>query len=75
MLRKSREYAILLEEAVDNDLVMGQIRDHMEFTGKVWNDELGEQESALVLSYYKLSDVIKGIALGEYVAIAYLLYH
>jgi len=75
LLRKSKEYAILLEETIDNDLVMGQIRDHIEFTGKVWNDELGELESALVLSYYKLSDVIKGIALSEYVAIAYLLHH
>ncbi len=59
-------------------MTRSQIDDHLEFTGKVWPYEYGVKDvvdDPLMKNYYKLTDASKGIALSEYVAIAYLMHH
>lgn len=51
-------------------------QDHLEFTGRIWFMEFGPVEviyDPVIKIYYKHTDVSKGIALAEYVAISSLI--
>ena len=75
---EARQYAALLDELVKDPVARFQIEDHLEFTGMIWEIEHGPRgiaDAPLMKSYFKNSDAAKGIALAEYVAIAYLLHH
>lgn len=74
---ESKKFAAMLNELVKDPVANNQIEDHLEFTTLVWDIEHGKDgvlNSPLVKNYYKNTDASKGIALAEYVAIAYLLH-
>ncbi|MBN1132851.1 MAG: hypothetical protein JXR52_09840 [Bacteroidales bacterium] len=74
---ESRDFREMLKVLVRDPVIMAQIEDHLEFTGKVWPYEHGTSNivnDPLMKNYYKLTDASKGIALSEYVAIDYLLH-
>lgn len=73
----ARSYREMLLELVKDPVTRSQIEDHLEFTGLVWEYEHGPKgvaEVPLMKNYFKNTDAAKGIALSEYVAIAYLLH-
>jgi hypothetical protein len=77
-IMEAKQYAAMLDELVSDPLTLAQIEDHLEFTGLVWDYEHGRggvRDSPLMLNYYRNTDAAKGIALAEYAAIAYLLFH
>ena len=60
----------------DDPITRNQIQDHLEFAGSIWFMEFGPVEviyDPIIKIYYKHTDVSKGIALAEYVAINSLL--
>ncbi|MEN8202699.1 MAG: hypothetical protein ABFS28_08905 [Bacteroidota bacterium] len=74
----ARSFRELLLEQVSDPVTRSQIEDHLEFTGMVWEYEHGPRgvaDAPLMKNYYKNTDAAKGIALSEYVAIAYILHH
>ncbi len=74
---ESRKFAAMLDELVKDPVANAQIEDHLEFTKLFWEYEHGPDgvsDSPLMKNYYKNTDAAKGIALAEYVAIAYLLH-
>ena len=76
-ITEAKQYAAMLEELVKDPLTRSQVEDHLEFTILVWDFEHGYdgvRDSPLMKNYYKNTDAAKGIALAEYVAIAYLLH-
>ena len=76
-ITEAKKYAAMLDELVKDPVVNAQIEDHLEFTTLVWDFEHGRdgvRDSPLMKNYYKNTDAAKGIALAEYVAIAYLLH-
>jgi len=76
-ITEAKQYAALLDELVKDPVVQSLIEDHLEFTTLVWDFEhgyRGVEDSPLMKNYYKNTDAAKGIALAEYVAVAYLLH-
>ncbi|MCK4992431.1 MAG: hypothetical protein KAS29_18160, partial [Bacteroidales bacterium] len=76
-ITEAKKYAAMLDELVKDPVANAQIEDHLEFTTLVWDFEHGRNgviDSPLMKNYYKNTDAAKGIALAEYVAIAYLLH-
>jgi len=76
-ITEAKQYAAMLDELVKDHTARVQIEDHLEFTTLVWDFEHGYDgvaASPLMKNYYKNTDAAKGIALAEYVAIAYLLH-
>jgi len=76
-IREAKQYAALLDELVKDQVVRSLIEDHLEFTTLVCDFEHGDrgvEDSPLMKNYYKNTDAAKGIALAEYVSIAYLLH-
>jgi len=76
-ITEAKQYAAMLDELVKDPAYRAQIEDHLEFTTLVWDYEHGYRgviDSPLMKNYYKNTDAAKGIALAEYVAIAYLLH-
>ena len=76
-ITEAKKYAAMLDELVKDPVANAQIEDHLEFTTLVWDSEFGRdgvRDSPLMKNYYKNTDAAKGIALAEYVAIAYLLH-
>jgi hypothetical protein len=76
-IREAKQYASMLDELVKDPVANNQIEDHLEFASIVWDIEHGKDgvlNSPLMKNYYKNTDASKGIALAEYVAIAYLLH-
>lgn len=76
-ITEAKKYAAMLDELVKDPVANAQIEDHLEFTTLVWDFEHGRdgvRDSPLMKNYYKNTDAAKGIALAEYVAIAYLLH-
>ena len=76
-ITEAKQYAAMLDELVKDHAANVQIEDHLEFTILVWDFEHGYdgvRDSPLMKNYYKNTDAGKGIALAEYVAIAYLLH-
>ena len=76
-ITEAKQYAAMLDELVKDHAANVQIEDHLEFTILVWDFEHGYdgvRDSPLMKNYYKNTDAAKGIALAEYVAIAYLLH-
>ena len=76
-ITEAKKYAAMLDELVQDPVANAQIEDHLEFTTLVWDYEHGYDgvaDSPLMKNYYKNTDAAKGIALAEYVAIAYLLH-
>jgi len=72
----AREYHDMLHLLIQDPVVLAQIDDHLQFTGKVWYNEWGYKEvinDPVIKIYYKHTDVSLGIALSEYVAMKYLL--
>jgi len=77
-ITEAKKYAAMLDELVKDPVANAQIEDHLEFTTLVWDWEHGRdgvRDSPLMKNYYKNTDAAKGIALAEYVAIAYLLHN
>ncbi len=75
---ESKKFREMLMELIKDPVSKSQVEDHLEFTSKVWSFEYGVKDVSdvpLVKNYYKLSDASKGIALSEYVSIAYLLHN
>lgn len=75
-IRGAKQYAAMLDELVSDPLAKAQIKDHLEFTGLVWDYEYGRggvRDAPLMKNYYKNTDAAKGIALAEYTTIACLL--
>ncbi len=75
-ITRAREYQTMLLGIIDDPVTRNQIQDHLEFTGSVWHMEWGPGDiiyDPLIRIYYKHTDVSKGIALAEYVAVDYLL--
>jgi len=73
----SKSYKEMLLELVKDPVTQSQIEDHLEYATVVWDFEHGHDgvaDSPLMKNYYKNTDASKGIALSEYVAIAYLLH-
>ena len=73
----SKSYREMLLELVKDPVTRSQIEDHLEYTFLVWDIEHGYKDvadSPLMKNYAKNTDASKGIALAEYVAIAYLLH-
>ncbi len=76
-ITEAKKYAAMLNELVKEPVANAQLMDHLEFTTLVWDFEHGRdgvRDSPLMKNYYKNTDAAKGIALAEYVAIAYLLH-
>jgi hypothetical protein len=76
-ITEAKKYAAMLDELVKDPVANAQIEDHLEFTTLVWDFEHGRDgviDSPLMKNYYKNTDAAKGIALAEYVAVAYLLH-
>ena len=72
----AREYHEFLRSIIDDQAVVAQIDDHLQFTGKVAYNEWGYIDviyDPVIKIYYKHTDVALGIALSEYVALNYLL--
>ena len=68
----------MLLELIKDPVAKSQVEDHLEFTSKIWPYEYGVKDVSddpLMKNYFKLTDASKGIALSEYVAIAYLLHN
>ncbi len=77
-MQTSIKFHELLKGYVDDPMVLNQIEDHLEFTSKYWPYEFGAdhvRSQSFMKIYYKNTDVSKGVALAEYVAIDYLLKH
>lgn len=75
-MNDSRDYLSMLSDLIKDPVVLAQIEDHMEYTGKIWYNEWGYDEviyDPAITIYYKHTEVAKGIALSEYVAVDYLL--
>ncbi|MBN1387624.1 MAG: hypothetical protein JW965_04210 [Bacteroidales bacterium] len=75
-ITSARKFRNNLTEIVDDPVTVNQIQDHLEFTGSVWFMEFGPEEviyDPVIKIYYKHTDVSKGIALAEYVAISSLM--
>jgi hypothetical protein len=75
---KAAEFKDMLDEMLLDPVTRSQISDHLEFTGKVWPYESGTKFTIgepMMKSYYKLTDISKGVALTEFVAIEYILNH
>ncbi|MDZ7739946.1 MAG: hypothetical protein U5K32_12955 [Bacteroidales bacterium] len=73
---RARDYQTMLLGIVDDPIASNQIQDHLEFTGTVWYMEWGPRDviyDPLIRIYYKHTDISKGIALAQYVAIDYLI--
>ena len=76
-IREAKQFASMLDELVQDEVAKSQIEDHLEFAGLPFEYEHGPDgvsDSPLMKNYYKNTDAAKGIALAEYVAIAYLLH-
>jgi hypothetical protein len=76
-ITEAKQYAAMVDELVMDPAARAQIEDHLEFTTLVWDFEHGYDgvaASPLMKNYYKNTDAAKGIALAEYMAIAYLLH-
>jgi len=76
-ITEAKQFAAMLDELVKDPAARAQIEDHLEFKTLVWDYEHGYDgvaASPLMKNYYKNTDASKGIALAEYVAIAYLLH-
>ena len=76
-ITEAKKYAAMLNEVVKEPVANAQVTDHLEFATLVWDFEHGRdgvRDSPLMKNYYKNTDAAKGIALAEYVAIAYLLH-
>ncbi len=76
-ITEAKKYAAMLNELVKDPVANAQIKDHLEFATLVWDFEHGRdgvRDSPLMKNYFKNTDASKGIALAEYVAIAYLLH-
>jgi hypothetical protein len=76
-IMEARKFAAMLDELISEEPARSEIEDHLEFTGMIWEYEHGHtgvEKSPLIKNYYKNTDASKGIALAEYVAIAYLLH-
>ena len=74
---EASQFTALLDELVKDSAARAQIGDHLEFTEIIWASEHGPRgvaDSPLMKNYYQNTDAAKGIALAEYVAIAYLLH-
>ena len=77
-IREAKQFASMLDEMVKDEVANNQIEDHLEFASLVWDFEHGwdgVRDSPLMKNYFKNTDASKGIALGEFVAISYLLHH
>ncbi|GEM_PF-863814 len=75
-MNDSRDYLSMLSDLINDPVVLAQIEDHMEYTGKIWYNEWGYDkviDDPAITIYYKHTEVAKGIALSEYVAVDYLL--
>jgi len=75
-ITSAREFENSLIAIVDDPVTRNQIQDHLEFTGSVWFMEFGPEEviyDPIIKIYYKHTDISKGIALAEYVAISSLM--
>lgn len=75
-ITRALEYQTMLLGIIDDPVTRNQIQDHLEFTGTVSYMEWGPGDiiyDPLIRIYYKHTDVSKGIALAEYVAVDYLL--
>jgi hypothetical protein len=75
-ITSARDFEKNLYDIVDDPVVRHQIQDHLEFAGSIWFMEFGPEEviyDPVIKIYYKHTDVSKGIALAEYVAINALL--
>ncbi|MEE4214334.1 MAG: hypothetical protein V2I34_04660 [Bacteroidales bacterium] len=75
-ISSAREFESNLYGVVEDPLSRYQIQDHLEFTGRIWFIEFGPEEvryDPVIKIYYKHTDVSKGIALAEYVAISSLM--
>jgi hypothetical protein len=71
-------YGEILMDYVKDPVTLNQIKDHLEYTSYIYEIEHGPDgvgDSPLMKNYYKNTDAAKGIALSEYVAIAYILHH
>jgi len=76
-IMEARKFAAMLDEIINEEPARSEIEDHLEFTDMIWEYEhgpTGVEKSPLIKNYYKNTDASKGIALAEYVAIAYLLH-
>ena len=76
-IMEARKFAAMLDELISEEPARSEIEDHLEFTDMIWEYEhgpTGVEKSPLIKNYYKNTDASKGIALAEYVAIAYLLH-
>jgi hypothetical protein len=74
---EAARFRATIEELITDPVTLNQIIDHLDFTGMIGKYIFGEKQIAerpLVLNYYHLSEASKGIALGEYVAISYLMH-
>jgi hypothetical protein len=71
-------YGEILMDYVKDPVTLNQIKDHLEYTSYIYEIEHGPDgvgDSPLMKNYYKNTDAAKGIALSEYVAIAYIMHH
>ncbi len=75
-MNASEEFLTMLSGLLNDPVVLAQIEDHMEYTGKIWFNEWGYEEviyDPAITIYYKHTEVAKGIALSEFVTMDYLL--
>ncbi len=75
---ESKKLREMLLELIKDPVTKTQVEDHLEFTSKVMPFEYGVKDvenDPLIKNYFKLTDASKGIALSEYVSIAYLLHN
>ncbi len=75
--RKALLFREMLDEMLLDPVIRSQIDNHLEFTKKIWAYEFGERFAVgkpFIIYYHMLTKISKGIALAEYVAIAYLLH-
>lgn len=76
-LSAARNFRELLAETVKDPVAMSQIDDHLHMMSSMGTLEYGGSdvtESPMIRVYYKNGSAALGIALSEYVAIAYLLH-
>jgi hypothetical protein len=74
---ESRKFVAMLFEVVKDPVARDQIEDHLEYISAPFEYEHGKNgvlDSPFMKNYFKNTDASKGIALAEYVAIAYLLH-
>ena len=77
-VKSAKQFKGMLDEMLLDPVIRSQIDDHLAFTKKVWPYEFGTRfvvGNPLIINYYMLSKMSKGIALTEYVAITYLMHH